>query len=44
LPKRVADEHAVPAGDDTSAENEALSGRLDEVLQTVRRIETELQC
>jgi hypothetical protein len=31
-----------PAGDVTSAEHEALSGRLDEILQTVRRIETDL--
>ena len=30
------------AGDDTADENQALSGRLEEILQTVRRIETEL--
>jgi hypothetical protein len=31
-----------PASDASSQEHEALSGRLDEILQAVRRIETEL--
>jgi hypothetical protein len=32
-----------PTPDASSQEHEALSGRLDEILQAVRRIETELQ-
>jgi hypothetical protein len=37
----MANDYQPPARPD-SQEHEALSGRLDEILQTVRRIETEL--